>query len=272
MCFISRRYLTSMVLATLIFTCTGTALAVPALFESQSGVEQEQVETKERIQAIQEKLKLLQEKLQALERRKAAQQTEADDILGPDVPPAANWQPIDETVVDPGEFGVYTYLLFVGDLEDTAAVGALEDLLLTIETLPLAEDPPASQGNRFLVPVELPQSAVRLGHQPYDFKLSNAYLRRFGLESHHKGPILVSSTEPVDPYGSGTLPEFMAVNPAQMVPQQTRLLLNNWHRHEAAVVNSNTHALAGLLADLLHDTGPALIERSGNRLLLNFTR
>lgn len=272
MCFISRRYLASIVLATLIFTCTGTALAVPTLFENKSGTEQEQVETRERIQDIQEKLKLLQEKLQVLERRKAAQQTETDETLGPDVPSAANWQPIDETVVNPGEFGVYTYLLFVGDLEDTTAVGALEDLLLTIETLPLAEETPTKLGNRFLVPVELPQSAVRLGRGPYDFKLSEAYLRRFGLEFDRKGPVLVSSAKPVDPYGSDTLPEFMVVNPGLLGPQQIRLLLNNWHRHETSVVNSNAHALAGLLVDLLHDTGPALVERSESRLRLNFTR
>ncbi len=267
----SRHALTTILLAVLLCAPAPPALAILGLFEGQPASEQERLETLERIQDVQEKLQRLQEKLQALERRKAtaAQGDDASDpatVAGP-----ANWQPLDETVSNPGQFGVYTYLLFHGNLEDTAAVGVLEDLILTIETLPTTTVADRL-GNRFLVPVEQPQSSIELGRQPYDFKLSAAYLQRFGLDLAHKGPVLVSSTKPIDPYGPEVTADFLVVNPGRLNPEATRALLVHWHQYERSLTPSGGHALAGIFADLLDGAGPTLVERSGNRLRIDFHR
>ena len=160
--------------------------AVLGLFESKEMSAEEKQETVEKINEIQEKMKLLQEKLRALERRKASKQAaenaaKAGEKLT-ESPEYVNWLPIDETTVNPGEFGLYTYLLFNGDKEDIASVGPLEDFILTIETLP-ANEIPAVLANRFLVPVEKPQSIINLGRQPYDFKLNMAFLSRLVVPS-----------------------------------------------------------------------------------------
>ena len=56
-------------------------------------------------------------------------------------PLQVNWTPVDETTTSPGEFGLYTYLLFKGETTNNSAVGLLEDFILTIETLPVQEIP-----------------------------------------------------------------------------------------------------------------------------------
>ena len=96
------------------------------LFGKKELDETERQETIERIESIQEKLKLLQDKLRVLERRKAAKEQagKGADAAGTmsATPVQINWQPIDGTTTAPGDYGLYTYLLFKGDLADTAAV------------------------------------------------------------------------------------------------------------------------------------------------------
>lgn len=238
------------------------------LLGTQEVDETERRETIERIKAIQQNLQLLQEKLQVLERRKAA--SKASEIAGSGaIPPdlvQVNWLPVDETTTNPGDFGLYTYLLFQGDLTDSAAVGSLEDFILTIETLP-ASDIPASLGNRFLLPVEKPQSTVNLGRQPYDFDLNAAYLRRLGLnEDLAKGPVLVTTSQPIDPYGSGEIPAFLAVVFGRQTPQKTLALAKTWHRQEKAAIVATDHPVSTLFWSLLDGAGPVLVSRNGGRL------
>jgi hypothetical protein len=256
----------------LLLAFASPALAVFGLFEKKSVNEQERIETMERIQDVQEKLKLLQDKLKALERRKAARAAAKDGVEPTtEAPGVANWQSVDESVIDPGDFGAYTYLLFLGNLEDTQAVGALEDLILTIETLP-ASDVPASLGNRFLIPVEQPQSTIKLGRQPYNFKLNQAYLQRFDLDFPNLGPVLVSCTEPVDPYGEDATPDFLAVNLGQQAPGQALALLKRWHMYETSLVDTDGHALGKLFLTLLNDAGPTRVEHKDRQLLIDLTR
>lgn len=140
----------------LLLTVLPAFAGVNDLFGKKELDETEREETIERIDSIQEKLKLLQDKLRALERRKAAktaaQKSEQSTGVLSATPVQVNWQPIDDSVTNPGEFGLYTYLLFKGDLSDSRAVGALEDFILTIETLS-ENNIPAGLANRFLVPV-----------------------------------------------------------------------------------------------------------------------
>jgi hypothetical protein len=225
--------------------------------------ETERKETIERIESIQEKLKLLQDKLRALERRKAAKEAaqRAKDATGaiPAVPVQINWLPVDETMTNPGEFGLYTYLLFKGDLTNTAAVGALEDFILTIETLP-GNDIPDSLANRFLVPVEKPQSMVNLGRQPYDFKLNKTYISRLGLqEDLPDGPILVSTREAIDPYGDGNVPAFLAVSFGQQSPQRALTLAKIWHDQEKDSIACKGHPVSELFWNVLNGAGPTQV-------------
>ncbi len=261
----------SILLVILLFASASPALAILGLFEKKSVNEQERIETIEKIQGVQEKLKLLQDKLKALERRKAAKETGEVGTGPSDIPGAANWQSLDETDINPGEFGAYTYLLFLGDLEDTQAVGVLEDLILTIETLPAASVP-ASLGNRFLIPVEQPQSTIKLGRQPYNFRLSEAYLQRFNLEFPNRGPVLVSSAEPVDPYGSEAAPEFLAVNLGQQSPEDTQALLKRWHQYEKSLAITDGHSLSGLFLTLLNGAGPTSVIHNDKQLLIDLSR
>jgi hypothetical protein len=97
-----------------------SAAGLSDLLGNKKLAEEERKETIERIESIQEKLKLLQDKLRVLERRKAAKQATqragaASGVIAGS-PVQINWLPIDETTTDPGEFGLYTYLLFKGDL------------------------------------------------------------------------------------------------------------------------------------------------------------
>lgn len=232
--------------------------------------ETERRETIERIQGIQEKLQLLQEKLRALERRKAA--SKAAELAGSGVIPAeplhVNWAPVDETTTEPGDFGFYTYLLFQGEMNDLSAVGSLEDFILTIETL-AANDIPATLGNRFLVPVEKPQSLVSLGRQPYDFKLNDAYLRRLGLSgAMANGPVLVTASQPIDPYGAGEVPAFLAVGFGRQLPQKALALAETWHRQEKPAIAPSDHPVSALFWMLLEGSGPVQVTRSGGQLLL----
>ena len=233
--------------------------------------ETERQETIQRIESIQEKLKLLQEKLRVLERRKADKEA-VQTSEGPGAAPApagqVNWLPVDETATDPGEFGLYTYLLFSGSASDTAAIGSLEDFILTIETLP-ANDIPAELANRFLVPVEKPQSLVKLARQPYDFKLNEAYLRRLELQENlPDGPVLISTSEPLDPAGSGRIPLFLAVSLGRQTPERALALARIWHNQESDAVSGDTLPVSKLFWDVIDGAGPTLVTRYQQRILV----
>ena len=242
------------------------------LFEKKELDETERVETIERIDSIQDKLKLLQDKLRALERRKAskaaaqkAQQTSGSFSA---TPVQINWQPVDDTVSNPGDYGLYTYLLFKGELTDTSAVGALEDFILTIETLP-ENDIPAGLANRFLVPVEKPQSTINLGRQPYDFKLNKAYLSRLTLQDNlNNGPILISVRQPIDPFGSIEIPEFLAVSFGRQNPQRALQLAKIWHNQEKDAIGSKSHPTSDLFWELIDGAGPIQVVRYQGSILV----
>jgi len=256
----------------LLLTTIPAAAGLNDLFGKKEVDETERKETIERIDSIQEKLKLLQDKLRVLERRKAAkaaaQRAEGATGLIPAIPAQVNWQPVDETTTNPGEFGLYTYLLFKGGLSDTSAIGNLEDFILTIETLP-DHDIPAGLANQFLVPVEKPQSMINLGRQPYDFKLNDAYLRRLELQdSLPNGPILVSLREPLDPYGLGDVPTFLAVSLGHQTPQRALELAKVWHKQEKDTVTVAGHPVSALFWELIDGAGPAQVARYQQRILL----
>ncbi len=242
------------------------SMAALGIFEKKPVNEKERVETIERIQDVQEKLKLLQDKLRALERRKAAKGETVDGA----VPSAENWQAIDEATTDPGEFGVYSYLLYAGGLDDTVAIGVLEDLILTIETLPETEVP-ATLGSRFLVPVEQPQSTIDLGRRPYNYALSTAYLKSLGLEKVGTGPVLVAAAVPIDPYAVTAQPPVLAVSLEGLTPATAQQLLQRWHHYETSLTATNGHPLAGLFMTLLQDAGPTRTEVSADRLQIDFS-
>lgn len=234
--------------------------------------ESERQETIKRIETIQEKLKLLQEKLRVLERRKA--ESEGVQVGGEDSETASqaggrtNWLPVDKTHTVPGEFGLYTYLLFKGQVSDVPAVGTLEDFILTIETLP-ASQPPAELANRFLVPVEQPQSLVNLGRRPYDFKLNEAFLKRLQLQDKlPDGPILVTSSEPLDPYGDGQLPTFLAVSLGRQTPERALELARIWNRQEKDPSVSESPVVAKLFWDVIDGAGPTQVTRFQQRILV----
>ena len=256
----------------LLLTVLPAFAGVNDLFGKKELDETERQETIERIDSIQEKLKLLQDKLRALERRKAArtaaQKSEQSAGVLSATPVQINWQPIDDSVTNPGEFGLYTYLLFKGDLSDSSAVGALEDFILTIETLP-ENDIPAGLANRFLVPVEKPQSTINLGRQPYDFKLNQAYLSRLALQDQlSNGPILVSLRQPLDPYGTGQSPAFLAVSFGRQNPQRALELAKIWQNQEKDAISNKSHPTSDLFWELIDGAGPTQVVRYQEHILL----
>lgn len=256
--------------AVLIFCSALPAIAgLNDLLGTKEVDETERAETIERIQSIQEKLQLLQEKLRVLERRKAAKEAaqEAAELGEEEIPNVQiNWLAVDETTIHPGEAGIYTYLFFNGDIENTAAVGALEDFILTIETLP-GNDVPASMANRFLLPVEKPQSSVSLGRQPYDFNLNKAYKRRLALNADMPyGPVLVSAKKPVDPYGTEELPTYLAVYLGHQRPERSLELARIWHKHESAITEGDITSVSDLFWELIDGSGPAMVSREKQRI------
>ena len=263
--------------ATLLITILSLMFASPAFAllgfgETKEPDEKERQETIERIEDVQDKLKLLQEKLKALERRKAAKEAaERAAKTGEPIPTEVtlvNWLPVDDSVITPGNFGIYTYLLFIGDTEDTAAIGSLEDLILTIETLPNSTIP-EGQANRFLIPVEKPQSMVNLGRQPYDYNLNKAYLNRLQLrDSLPKGPVLVSLKVPIDPYGDGDVPAFLAVSLGRQKPEKALDLTKVWHDQEKEAVDPVGHPVADLFWNLLEESGPTRVTKFNQRVLV----
>lgn len=239
------------------------------LFGKKEIDESERAETIDKIQSIQEKLQLLQEKLRVLERRKAYKEAaqQAEKMGTADIPNVQiNWLGVDEATFNPVDAGVYTYLLFNGELTDTAAVGALEDFILTIETLP-ANELPVSQANRFLLPVEPAQSSISLGRQPYDFDLNEAYLRRLMLSNTlPNGPILVSTKQALDPYGSDQLPVTLAIALGHQSPQRSLELAKIWHQHESKMANDDNAQVSELFWKLIEDAGPTSVTRQGNKI------
>lgn len=257
----------------LAFAAPATAATLGDLFGKEEIDEAERAETIERIQSIQEKLELLQDKLRALERRKAAKEAtqRSEETAGtlPATPVQVNWTPVDESTTNPGEFGLYTYLLFQGDISDSATVGVLEDFILTIETLPENDIPPAL-ANRFLVPVEKPQSLVSLGRQPYDFKLNDTYLRRLGLGAGlPNGPILVSMREPIDPYATDDVPPFLAVGLGDQSPERTAELAEAWNQQEKDPVAVTEHPVAKLFWQVIDGAGPTRVQRTQQRITVS---
>lgn len=254
----------------LLTVVTPAAAALNDLFSTKEPDEKERKETLQKIDSIQEKLKLLQDKLRALERRKAAKDSTQGSQDGEGatlISPPGNWQPINELTTDPGQYGLYTYLLFKGDLSDTAAVGVLEDFILTIETLP-ENDVPSTLANRFLVPVEKPQSTVNLGRQPYDFRLNEQYLRRLELHNNlPSGPILVSTREPIDPYGNDEVPAFIAVSFGRQSPQKALELAKVWHRQEKDPASGAT-PVSGLFWEIIDGAGPTVVAHYQQRILV----
>ncbi len=269
---VSHRTLTLLLILLFMTPVLANAASLNDLLGKKELDETERQETIQRIESIQEKLKLLQEKLRVLERRKA--EKEAVQISGEGSgavstsPVQINWLPVDETTAVPGDFGIYTYLLFKGDISDTSAVGILEDFILTIETLPANEIPP-SLANRFLVPVEKPQSLVKLGRQPYNFKLNEAYLHRLELQERlPDGPVLVSTNEPLDPFGSGTVPTFLAVSLGRQTPERALVLARIWHNQEKAAIAGDSPPVSGLFWDVIDGAGPTLVTRYQQRVLV----
>jgi hypothetical protein len=269
-----KRFHTSILLTglLLLLTIVPSIAGLNDLFGKKELDETERKETIERIDGIQEKLKLLQDKLRVLERRKATKEAakKSQETAGSisATPVQINWQPIDETSTDPGEFGLYTYLLFKGKLADSSAVGTLEDFILTIETLP-ENDIPAGLANQFLVPVEKPQSMISLGRQPYDFKLNDAYLRRLELQDNlPNGPVLVSMREPIDPYGQGGVPAFLAVSFGRQTPQRNLDLAQIWHKQEKDAITSKGHPVSDLFWELIDGTGPTVVTSYQKRILV----
>jgi hypothetical protein len=257
----------------LAFAAPATAATLGDLFGKEEIDEAERAETIERIQSIQEKLELLQDKLRALERRKAAKEAaqRSEEAAGtlPATPVQVNWTPVDESTTNPGEFGLYTYLLFQGDISDSATVGVLEDFILTIETLPENDIPPVL-ANRFLVPVEKPQSLVSLGRQPYDFKLNDTYLRRLGLGAGlPNGPILVSMREPIDPFASDDVPPFLAVGLGDQSPERTAELAETWNQQEKDPVAVTEHPVAKLFWQVIDGAGPTRVQRTQQRITVS---
>lgn len=262
------RLQTFLLLVTFLF-CTpalSPAAGLSDLLGKKEINEEERQETIERIQSIQEKLKLLQDKLRVLERRKAAKETsQKAEEKGKKLsatPVQVNWLAVNETTVDPGDYGLYTYLLFNGNQEDFGAIGLLEDFILTIETLPVHDIPPVL-ANQFLVPVEKPQSLINLGRQPYDFELNQAYMNRFNISGDlPRGPILVSSREPVDPYATGVIPDYIVVSLGQQPPEKSAKLAGVWHRQEKTAMVNTEHAVAELFWQLIDGTGPVQVTRN----------
>lgn len=249
------------------------ALDLGGLFKPKPPLtEDERRETLERIREVQDKLKLLQDKLRVLEKRKAAEAAaKSGDTAAPQaVAGEENWQAVDQLHVNPGEFGVYTYLLFAGDETDSTALGSLEDLILTIETLP-ANPEPAAIGNRFLLPVEVQQSTVVLARRPYDFKLSRSYLERLGLSGLPNGPVLVSLATPLDPFALEMAPPFLAVVLNRQEPQRNQALARIWHGYEKPAVAMPGHPMADLFWQLIDGTGPTRVTRTGGKLLIDLS-
>jgi len=250
-------------------TAIPASAAINDLFGKKEIDEKERAETIERIESIQEKLKLLQEKLRVMERRKSYREAaqKVEELGSGELPNVQiNWSPVDETTIDPGEAGTYTYLLFKGDMSNTAAVGALEDFILTIETLP-PNTIPAASSNRFVLPVEEQQSSVSLGRRPYDFDLNKAYLRRVNLhDAIPDGPVLVSTTTIIDPYGIDELPAVLAVGFGSQEPHRTLELAEAWHNHARQAAAGGIEAISPLLWELIDGAGPATVSRNMQKI------
>ncbi|MCM2265211.1 MAG: hypothetical protein NDI73_08455 [Desulfuromonadales bacterium] len=229
----------------------------------------ERKETIERIRETQDRLRLLQDKLRSLEKRRALEAAAQAGVVESETAAGeSNWQAIDQATLKPGEFGLYTYLLYAGNGSDRAAREAMEDLILTIEALP--ENPePAIIGNRFLVPTTALQSTVILARRPYDFKLSRSYLERLGLTGLPDGPVLVSLNEPLDPFGRDMAPPFLAVALGRQDPQWSLMLSRVWHGYEKSPLPATGHPLADLFWQLVDGTGSTNITRNGGKLLID---
>lgn len=228
----------------------------------------ERKETIERIRETEGQLKLLRDKLRSLEKRRALDTAAAAGADFEAVAGEVNWQAIDRTALNPGEFGLYTYLLYAGDGAGHSAREELEDLLQTIEALP-EQTGPAIIVNRFLVPIAPQQTTVILARQPYDFKLSRACLERLGLTGLPEGPVLVSLNEPLDPFGRDMAPPFLAVALGRQDPQWSLMLARIWHGYEKSPLPATGHPLADLFWQLIDGTGSTRITRNGGKLLID---
>ncbi|NJC87610.1 MAG: hypothetical protein FIB02_03620 [Desulfuromonas sp.] len=231
----------------------------------------ERKETGERIREAQEQLQLLQDKLRALNKRRAAETAaQPGAIANATGAGETNWQAIDQANLNPGELGLYTYLLYAGDGTKPSVREELEELLLTIEALPERTEP-ASIGNRFLVPIAPRQTTVILARRPYDFKLSRTCLERLGLTGLPDGPVLVSLNEPLDPFRRDMAPPFLAVALGRQDPQWSLVLFRIWHGYEKSPLPATGHPLADLFWQLIDGTGSTNITRNGGKLLIDLS-
>jgi hypothetical protein len=236
-------------------------------------VEDERQATIEQIRETQDQLMLLQYKLRTLEKQKAQKEAATHQGKAPQTQYGtgeSNWQEIDQSHTKPGVSGIYTYLLYSSEENDTATNRNLEELILTIEKLPVNADPPAI-GNRFLRPVVPQQSMVVMARRPYDFKLASTYLERLGLSELPDGPVLVSLPEPLDPHGKEPVPPFIAVAFGDQELRRSLALTKVWHGYEKPPLPTADHPLADLFWQLVDGAGPTQVTRNGNRLLIDLT-
>lgn len=268
------RYLPLPIVGLLLVVLPLPALAFDfiGLFKSKPPmVEDEREETIVQIREAQDQLMLLQYKLRTLEKQKVQKEAAGRQGKAPQAQSGtgeSNLQEVDQQHLNPGLAGVYTYLLYNGEETDTATPENLEDLILAIEKLPENTDPPVI-GNRFLRPVIAQQSLVVLARRPYDFKLARTYLERLGLGSLPDGPVLVSLTEPLDPYGKEMLPPFLAVALGNHELRRSIALAKVWHGYEKPPLPSTGHPLNDLFWQLVDGAGPIRVIRNGSRLLID---
>ena len=110
---------------------------------------------------------------------------------------------------------------------------------------------------------------VNLGRQPYDYTLNKAYLDRLELrDGLPKGPILVSLREPIDPYGEGDIPGFLAVSLGRQKPEKSLALAKVWHSQEKSTIAAPGHPTAELFWALLEESGTTLVTRFNQRVLV----
>lgn len=264
------RTLPVIILLTAILPAQASGLDFPKGFTAKSlPPADERRETIERIRETEDQLRLLQGRLRAIEKRRAVETAASSGTAAPESAAGeVNWQAIDQSNVNPGEFGLYTYLLYAGDGAAHSAREEVEDLLLAIESLPERTEP-TGIGNRFLVPIAPRQATVILARQPYDFRLSRACLERLGLVGLPEGPVLVSLNEPLDPFEREMAPPFLAVALGRQDPQWGPALVRIWHGYEKSPLPATGHPLADLFWQLIDGTGSTNVSRKGGKLLID---
>jgi hypothetical protein len=108
---------------------------------------------------------------------------------------------------------------------------------------------------------------INLGRQPYDFRLNQDYLDKFGITGGlPPGPVLVSSREPVDPYGAGEVPDYIAFGLGKQPPEKSASLAGFWHKQKKEAMVSSEHAVAELFWQLINGIGPVRVIRNNQNV------